>query len=98
MGTHIRINRIPAGGHTRKMREALVGCVIPLPSRRARAGAQSNSTNGGDQQPIESVYSVLRVDVVAALRKDGKDTAAHYWSRSWGRFLLITTDACEEID
>lgn len=97
MGTHIRINQTPAGGYTLKMRQALVGCVIPLPSRRA-AGAQSNSGNGDDQQPTDSVYSVLRTDVVVALRELGKDTAARYWSRAWGKFLLITADVCEEID
>jgi hypothetical protein len=95
----IRIIAVPKGFAPLEIREAWVGCVIPLVTdAELEADFTSNLPLGSDN--IEG-YLVLSSEAIKALEEIGETEAASYWEEVMfgiGSCLQFAKNVCEIVD
>ena len=92
----IRINKTPPGFADEKIKQAWIGCEIPLATENDFEIDQPSSTKIGNKN--ENGYQVLRSEAIKALREKGENSAADYWeSLPVGRYLVFRKDVCTLI-
>jgi len=92
----IQIIATPPGFAPLAIREQWLNVEIPLLSNEELAADPPSEHGIGEEN--SGGYTVLHKEAVQALRENGRDEAARYWSAPWfGKYLVFHELCCKLI-
>ncbi len=86
----IHIVRLPDGDQPEDKRKAFVGITIPIDEGEVRREL--------GKIPSDDRYYVMPIDVVIAMVKADRTSAADYWKKHFGRIASFKKADCELIE
>lgn len=86
----IRIIQLPDSDHPEDKRRAFVGITIPIDEAAVRREL--------GKVPDDDRYYVIPLDVVIAMAKADRQSAADYWKKHLGRITSFKKTDCELLE
>ncbi len=87
---NIHIIRLPESDHPEDKRRAFVGITVPIDEAAVRREL--------GKVPDDGRYYVMPLDVVIAMAKADRQSAADYWKKHFGRIASFKKTDCELIE